>query len=90
MRPQKIGAIKASLHDMNLEELKEMSDDLASLIEVLVTRQEAVESTIVDRLAATFEKWHLKKKTGTSALLNLPTKLLNGVKIRQQKLVAFL
>jgi len=56
MRPQKIGAIKASLHDMNLEELKEMSDDLASLIEVLVTRQEAVESTIVDRLAATFEK----------------------------------
>jgi hypothetical protein len=56
MRPQKIDAIKASLHDMNLEELKEMSDDLASLIEVLVTRQEAVESTIVDRLAATFEK----------------------------------
>jgi len=56
MRPQKIGAIKASLHDMTLEELKEMSDDLASLIGVLVTRQEAVESTIVDLLAATFEK----------------------------------
>ena len=90
MRPQKIGAIKASLHDMTLEELKEMSDDLASLIEVLVTRQEAVESTIVDRLAATFEKWHLKKKIGMSGLLNLPTKLLNGVKIHQQKLVAFL
>ena len=85
MRPQKIDAIKASLHDMTLEELKEMSDDLASLIGVLVTRQEAVESTIVDLLAATFEKWHFKKKTGTSVLLSLPMKLPNGVKIRQQK-----
>ena len=74
MRPQKIDAIKASLDDMTLEELKEMSDDLTKLIEVFIQRQEAVESTIVDRLAGIFEKWHRKKKSGTSALLNLPMK----------------
>jgi len=56
MRPQKIDAIKASLDDMTLEELKEMSDDLTKLIEVFIQRQEAVESTIVDRLAGIFEK----------------------------------
>ena len=56
MRPQKIDAIKASLDDMSLEELKDMSDDLTNLIEVFVQRQEAVESTIVDRLAEIFEK----------------------------------
>ena len=74
MRPQKIDAIKASLDDMTLEELKEMSDDLTNLIEVFVQRQEAVESTIVDRLAEIFEKWHLKKKNGTFGLSNLPMK----------------
>lgn len=56
MSPQKIDAIKASLDDMTLEELKEMSDDLTKLIEVFIQRQEAVESTIVDRLAGIFEK----------------------------------
>jgi len=56
MRPQKIDAIKASLDDMTLEELKDMSDDLTKLIEVFIQRQEAVESTIVDRLAGIFEK----------------------------------
>ena len=78
MRPQKIDAIKASLDDMTLEELKEMSDDLTSLIEVFIQRQEAVESTIVDRLAGIFEKWRRKKKNGTSALLNLLMKFLHG------------
>ena len=56
MRPQKIDAIKASLDDMTLEELQYMSDALTKLIEVFVQRQEAVESTIVDRLAGIFEK----------------------------------
>ena len=56
MRPQKIDAIKASLDDMTLEELQYMSDDLTKLIEVFIQRQEAVESTIVDRLTETFEK----------------------------------
>jgi hypothetical protein len=56
MRPQKIEAIKASLDDITLEELKEMSDNLTNLIEVFVQRQEAVESTILDRLEARFAK----------------------------------
>ena len=50
MKPQRISAIKASLHDMTLEELQEMSDDLDDLIQVLITRQVAVEDTILDRL----------------------------------------
>ena len=70
MRSQKIDAVKASLDDMTLEELQEMSDDLTNLIEVFVQRQEAVESTIVDRLAVIFEKWQFKKKNGTFVLLN--------------------
>ena len=74
MRPQKIDAIKASLDDMTLEELKEMSDDLTKLIEVFIQRQEAVESTIVDRLAGIFEKWTLMNTVGMNVLLNLPMK----------------
>ena len=74
MRPQKIDAIKASLDDMTLEELKEMSDDLTKLIEVFIQRQEAVESTIVDRLTETFEKWTLMNIVGIRDLLNLPMK----------------
>ena len=70
MRPQKIDAIKASLDDMTLEELQDMSDDLTKLIEVFIQRQEAVESTIVDRLAGIFEKWQFKKKNGMFVLLN--------------------
>jgi hypothetical protein len=56
MKPQRISAIKASLHDMTLEELQEMSDDLNDLIQVLITRQVAVEDTILDRLEAAFAK----------------------------------
>ena len=70
MRPQKIDAIKASLDDMSLEELQEMSDDLTSLIEVFIQRQEAVESAIVDHLAGIFEKWQFKKKNGMFVSLN--------------------
>jgi len=56
MRPQKLDAIKASLDDMTMEELQEMSDDLTNLIEVFMQRHDAVESAIVDRLAVIFEK----------------------------------
>jgi hypothetical protein len=56
MQPQRISAIKASLHDMTLEELQDMSDDLTDLIQVLITRQVAVEDTILDRLEAAFAK----------------------------------
>ena len=70
MRPQKLDAIKASLDDMTMEELQEMSDDLTNLIEVFMQRHDAVESAIVDRLAVIFEKWQFKKKNGTFVLLN--------------------
>lgn len=56
MQPQRISAIKKSLEDMTLEELQEMSDDLDGLIQVLITRQVAVEDTILDRLEAAFAK----------------------------------
>ena len=56
MKPQRISAIKASLQDMTLEELQDMSDDLDDLIQVLITRQVAVEDVILDRLEAAFAK----------------------------------
>lgn len=56
MEPQRINAIKASLYDMSMEELQDMSDDLSALISVLVTRQVAVEDTILDRLESAFAK----------------------------------
>ena len=56
MEPQRIDAIKASLHDMTLDELEDMSDDLSVLIQVLITRQVAVEDTILDRLEMAFAK----------------------------------
>jgi hypothetical protein len=56
MEPQRINAIKASLYDMSMEELQDMSDDLTALISVLVTRQVAVEDTILDRLESAFAK----------------------------------
>jgi nitrate reductase NapAB chaperone NapD len=56
MEPQRINDIKKSLHDMTMEELQEMSDDLGDLIAVLVTRQVAIEDTILDRLEAAFSK----------------------------------
>lgn len=56
MEPQRISAIKASLHDMTMEELQDMSDDLSDLISVLITRQVAIEDAILDRLEAAFTK----------------------------------
>ena len=41
---------------MTMEELQEMSDDLNKLISVLMTRQVAVEDTILDMLEAAFNK----------------------------------
>jgi len=56
MEPQRIRDIKASLNDMSMEELQDMSDDLSALISVLITRQVAVEDTILDRLESAFTK----------------------------------
>jgi hypothetical protein len=56
MEPQRIKAIKASLYDMSMEELQDMSDDLSSLISVLITRQVAIEDAILDRLESAFAK----------------------------------
>lgn len=56
MEPQRINAIKASLYDMSMEELQDMSDDLSSLISVLITRQVAIEDAILDRLESAFAK----------------------------------
>ena len=56
MEPQRIKKIKESLYDMTLEELQEMSDDLSSLISVLMTRQVAIEDEILDRLESVFSK----------------------------------
>lgn len=56
MEPQRISAIKASLYDMTMEELQEMSDDLSDLISVLITRQVAIEDAILDRLETAFAK----------------------------------
>jgi len=56
MEPQRLRDIKASLNDMTLEELQDMSDDLSNLISVLMTRQVAVEDEILDRLEAAFTK----------------------------------
>jgi len=56
MEPQRLRDIKASLDSMTLEELQDMSDDLSNLISVLMTRQVAIEDTILDRLEAAFTK----------------------------------
>jgi len=56
MKHHQIESIKASLHDMSMDELQEMSDDLTSLISILLSRQEAVEAVISDRLEALFSK----------------------------------
>lgn len=56
MEPQRIRDIKASLQEMSMEELQEMSDNLNDLIQVLITRQVAVEDTILDRLECAFAK----------------------------------
>lgn len=54
MEPQRIKDIKAALDDMTMEELQEMSDNLNDLISVLITRQVAIEDTILDRLEKSF------------------------------------
>jgi len=54
MEPQRIRDIKDSLNGMSLEELQEMSDNLNDLIQVLITRQVAIEDTILDRLESAF------------------------------------
>lgn len=66
MEPQRISDIKKSLDGMSTEELQQMSDNLNDLIQVLVTRQVAVEDTILDRLEAAFTRWSLKSTSGTS------------------------
>jgi len=54
MEPQRIRDIKQSLDTMSMEELQEMSTNLSDLIQVLVTRQVAVEDAILDRLETSF------------------------------------
>jgi len=54
MEPLRFKAIKKSLEDMSIEELQEMSDDLERLISVLMTRQVAIEDTILDKLEEAF------------------------------------
>jgi hypothetical protein len=56
MEPQRLRDIKKSLNEMTLEELQDMSDDLSRLISVLMTRQVAIEDTILDMLEAAFAK----------------------------------
>lgn len=56
MAHQSMNDIKASLQDMPMDELQEMSDDLTELISVLISRQVAIEAVISDRLEATFAK----------------------------------
>ena len=56
MEPQRLTKIKESLKDMSLEELQDLSENLTSLISVLMTRQVAVEDSILDRLDSVFSK----------------------------------
>lgn len=56
MEPQRIRDIKKSLEGMSMEELEQMSNNLSDLLQVLVTRQVAVEDTILDRLEAAFTR----------------------------------
>ncbi len=55
-RRQRISTIKESLQDMTLEELQKMSDGLTDIIQVLVTRQVAIEDVILERLEEAFSK----------------------------------
>jgi nitrate reductase NapAB chaperone NapD len=56
MEPQRFKDIKKSLGEMSIEELQEMSDDLDKLISVLMTRQVAIEDTILDKLEEVFAR----------------------------------
>jgi hypothetical protein len=55
-RRQRVDTIKDSLQDMTMEELQSMSDDLNDLIQVLITRQVAIEDAILERLEEAFAK----------------------------------
>ena len=55
-RRQRISTIKDSLHDMTLEELQEMADDLSDLVQVLTVRQVAIEDAIIERLTEALAK----------------------------------
>jgi hypothetical protein len=55
-RRQRICTIKESLQDMTMDELQSMSDNLNDLIQVLVTRQVAIEDVILERLEEAFSK----------------------------------
>ena len=55
-RRQRISTIQESLQEMSLDELQDMSDQLTDLIQVLITRQIAIEDTIMERLEEVFAK----------------------------------
>jgi len=54
MEHQRFYDIKKSLEDMSMDELEQMSKDLNKLVHVLVSRQIAVEDTILERLEGVF------------------------------------
>lgn len=54
MKRQRIHDIQSSLDGMTMEELQEISDNLNDLIQVLITRQVAVEDVILSRLESAF------------------------------------
>lgn len=53
-RRQRISTLQESLKDMTMDQLQEMSDNLADLIQVLITRQVVVEDVILERLEEAF------------------------------------
>lgn len=53
-RRQRISTLQESLKDMSMDQLQEMSDNLADLIQVLITRQVVVEDVILERLEEAF------------------------------------
>jgi hypothetical protein len=61
MVPQYLTALKASLMEMSTEELHDMSFKLEDLVQVLVTRQIAVEDVLMERLAADLVEIQEKK-----------------------------
>ena len=54
MEHQRVYDIKKSLEDMSMEELEIMGKDLDKLVHVLISRQIAVEETILERLEGVF------------------------------------
>ena len=56
MEHQRVYDIKKSLEDMSMEELEIMGKDLDKLVHVLISRQIAVEETILERLEGVLAK----------------------------------